>query len=161
MARTSDMHSLEFKLPDLGEGLTEAEIVRWLVEVGDLVSIDQPVVEVETAKAAVEVPVPFAGVVTRLHGEPGQSVRVGTALISVEPQAGTEPRYAGFTEPGVVTASVAGDDTATAGASASASGNVLIGYGTTSETRRARGRRRRGRERRTASPRALAVACRG
>ncbi|MBK3587662.1 2-oxo acid dehydrogenase subunit E2, partial [Streptomyces sp. MBT57] len=46
---------LEFKLPDLGEGLTEAEIVRWLVEVGDVVAIDQPVVEVETAKAMVEV----------------------------------------------------------------------------------------------------------
>lgn len=50
---------LEFKLPDLGEGLTEAEIVRWLVEVGDVVAIDQPVVEVETAKAMVEVPCPY------------------------------------------------------------------------------------------------------
>lgn len=52
---------LEFKLPDLGEGLTEAEIVRWLVQVGDVVAIDQPVVEVETAKAMVEVPCPYGG----------------------------------------------------------------------------------------------------
>ena len=51
----------EFPLPDLGEGLTEAEIVRWLVEVGDVVAIDQPVVEVETAKAMVEVPCPYGG----------------------------------------------------------------------------------------------------
>ena len=51
---------LEFKLPDLGEGLTEAEIVRWLVQVGDVVAVDQPVVEVETAKASVEVPAPTA-----------------------------------------------------------------------------------------------------
>ncbi|GAA3300380.1 hypothetical protein GCM10020295_41010 [Streptomyces cinereospinus] len=56
---------LEFKLPDLGEGLTEAEIVRWLVQVGDVVAVDQPVVEVETAKAMVEVPCPYGG---RGHG---------------------------------------------------------------------------------------------
>lgn len=50
---------LEFKLPDLGEGLTGAEIVRWLVEVGEVVAVDQPVVEVETAKAMVDVPCPY------------------------------------------------------------------------------------------------------
>ncbi len=50
---------LQFKLPDLGEGLTEVEIVRWLVEVGDVVAVDQPVVEVETAKAMVEAPCPY------------------------------------------------------------------------------------------------------
>ena len=55
---------LEFRLPDLGEGLTEALIVRWLVEVGEVVAVDQPVVEVETAKAMVDVPCPYGGVVT-------------------------------------------------------------------------------------------------
>ena len=57
-----------FLLPDLGEGLTEAEIVTWRVQAGDVVAVDQTVVEVETAKAVVEVPVPFAGRVTALHG---------------------------------------------------------------------------------------------
>ncbi|UMP04628.1 dihydrolipoamide acetyltransferase family protein [Amycolatopsis sp. EV170708-02-1] len=108
----------DFLLPDLGEGLTEGTIVTWLVAEGDTVGVDQPVVEVETAKAAVEVPVPFAGVVTRLHGEPGQSLPVGAPLLTIGP---------GFTEPGVTTAS-------------EGSGNVLIGYGTTTTTRRRRTR---------------------
>ncbi|MEU7875924.1 dihydrolipoamide acetyltransferase family protein [Dactylosporangium sp. NPDC049140] len=103
----------DFLLPDLGEGLTEAEVLTWMVRVGDTVRVDQPVVEVETAKAAVEVPVPFAGTVTALHAPPGTVVRVGAPLITVEPVEGLQ-------EPGVV------------------SGNVLIGYGTTTETRRSR-----------------------
>ncbi|MFJ5260714.1 dihydrolipoamide acetyltransferase family protein [Streptomyces sp. NPDC088387] len=74
---------LEFKLPDLGEGLTEAEIVRWLVEVGDVVAIDQPVVEVETAKAMVEVPCPYGGVVTARFGEEGTELPVGAPLLTV------------------------------------------------------------------------------
>jgi 2-oxoisovalerate dehydrogenase E2 component (dihydrolipoyl transacylase) len=85
----------EFALPDLGEGLVDAEIVRWLVAVGDAVEIDQPVVEVETAKAAIEVPVPYAGVVTALHGEAGSTVNVGAPLLSVA--------SAGLSEPGVET----------------------------------------------------------
>ncbi|MBP2320109.1 pyruvate dehydrogenase E2 component (dihydrolipoamide acetyltransferase) [Kibdelosporangium banguiense] len=85
----------EFALPDLGEGLVDAEIVRWLVSVGDAVEIDQPVVEVETAKAAIEVPVPYAGVVTALHGETGSTVNVGAPLLSVA--------SAGLSEPGVET----------------------------------------------------------
>ncbi|MEU0740117.1 dihydrolipoamide acetyltransferase family protein [Streptomyces sp. NPDC006134] len=74
---------LEFKLPDLGEGLTEAEIVRWLVEVGDVVAVDQPVVEVETAKAMVEVPCPYGGVVTARFGEEGTELPVGAPLLTV------------------------------------------------------------------------------
>jgi 2-oxoisovalerate dehydrogenase E2 component (dihydrolipoyl transacylase) len=62
----------EFTLPDLGEGLTEAEVVRWLVEVGEVVAVDQPVVEVETAKAMVEVPCPYGGVVTARYGAEGE-----------------------------------------------------------------------------------------
>ncbi|MFG3656561.1 dihydrolipoamide acetyltransferase family protein [Streptomyces sp. NPDC047706] len=74
---------LEFKLPDLGEGLTEAEIVRWLVQVGDVVAVDQPVVEVETAKAMVEVPCPYGGVVTARFGEEGAELPVGAPLLTV------------------------------------------------------------------------------
>jgi 2-oxoisovalerate dehydrogenase E2 component (dihydrolipoyl transacylase) len=73
-----------FLLPDLGEGLTEAEIVTWHVQAGDAVTVDQPIVEVETAKAVVEVPVPFAGLITALHGQPGDMVAVGEPLVTVD-----------------------------------------------------------------------------
>ncbi|MFE2420393.1 dihydrolipoamide acetyltransferase family protein [Streptomyces hokutonensis] len=99
---------LEFRLPDLGEGLTEAEIVRWLVQVGDVVAIDQPVVEVETAKAMVEVPCPYGGVVTARYGEEGTELPVGAPLLTVAvgaPATDTEAETEG-------------------------SGNVLVGYGT-------------------------------
>ncbi|MFJ4775315.1 dihydrolipoamide acetyltransferase family protein [Streptomyces sp. NPDC088762] len=82
---------MEFKLPDLGEGLTEAEIVRWLVAVGDVVAVDQPVVEVETAKAMVEVPCPYGGVVTARFGEEGQELPVGAPLITVAVGAAALP----------------------------------------------------------------------
>ncbi|WP_290369406.1 biotin/lipoyl-containing protein, partial [Arthrobacter sp. Bi26] len=74
-----------FLLPDLGEGLTEAELVNWLVAVGDEIRVDQPIAEVETAKSMVEVPSPYAGTVAVLHGEPGQTLDVGKPLISVMP----------------------------------------------------------------------------
>src|SRR6187200_894204 len=73
-----------FTMPDLGEGLEEGEIVAWLVEVGDTVALNQPLVEVETAKAAVEIPSPFAGVVTALHGAPGGSMPVGAPLVTFD-----------------------------------------------------------------------------
>ncbi|MEX3105064.1 dihydrolipoamide acetyltransferase family protein [Streptomyces sp. ST1015] len=105
---------LEFKLPDLGEGLTEALIVTWMVQVGDVVTVDQPVVEVETAKAMVEVPCPYAGVVTARYGEEGTELPVGAPLLTV--------------------AVSPADATGTAGAAstpaAEGSGNVLVGYGT-------------------------------
>jgi pyruvate dehydrogenase E2 component (dihydrolipoamide acetyltransferase) len=83
----------DFKLPDLGEGLTEGEILQWLVQVGDEVKLNQPIVEVETAKAAVEVPSPFAGVVTKIHHQAGETVDVGSIIISfdTEPGAGALP----------------------------------------------------------------------
>ncbi|WP_431925941.1 dihydrolipoamide acetyltransferase family protein [Amycolatopsis tucumanensis] len=112
-----------FTLPDLGEGLTEAELVRWLVKVGDPVAVDAPVAEVETAKAAVEVPSPYAGVVAALHGEEGATLTVGEPLISVAPSA--EARAADT----LVEEERAG------------SGNVLIGYGT-SDAAPSRRRRR-------------------
>ncbi|MFJ2877643.1 dihydrolipoamide acetyltransferase family protein [Streptomyces sp. NPDC086796] len=112
---------LEFKLPDLGEGLTEAEIVRWLVEVGDVVAIDQPVVEVETAKAMVEVPCPYGGVVTARFGEEGSELPVGAPLLTVAVGSG------GGADEG------AGSGSGGAGSGAGeveSSGNVLVGYGT-------------------------------
>jgi len=79
-----------FKLPDLGEGLTEGEILQWMVGVGDTVTLNQPIVEVETAKAAVEVPSPFAGVVVQIHHEAGETVDVGSPIITfdTDPAAG-------------------------------------------------------------------------
>jgi 2-oxoisovalerate dehydrogenase E2 component (dihydrolipoyl transacylase) len=73
---------LQFNLPDLGEGLQEAEIVRWHVAVGDRLDVDQPLVAVETAKAVVEVPSPFSGIVTALHGKPGDTVATGSPLVN-------------------------------------------------------------------------------
>jgi 2-oxoisovalerate dehydrogenase E2 component (dihydrolipoyl transacylase) len=82
----------QFRLPDLGEGLTEAEIVRWLVSAGDRVTTNQPLLEVETAKAVVEVPSPFTGVVVAVHGAAGETVPVGTALVTVDvAEAGGAP----------------------------------------------------------------------
>ena len=73
-----------FRLPDLGEGLTESELVQWHVNVGDTVELNQPLAEVETAKAIVELPSPFAGVVSVLHAEPGETIEVGANLVSFE-----------------------------------------------------------------------------
>lgn len=83
------MSNQTFVLPDLGEGLTEAVIMRWKVSVGDTVAIDQEVVEVETAKAIVDLPVPFAGTVCELHAEVGTTVTVGSPLITVSAGSGS------------------------------------------------------------------------
>jgi 2-oxoisovalerate dehydrogenase E2 component (dihydrolipoyl transacylase) len=84
-----------FKLPDLGEGLAEAEIVRWHVKVGDSVKVDQPMVAVETAKAVVEVPSPHTGVIRALHGGPGDVVATGAPLVEFDlPAAATPARPA-------------------------------------------------------------------
>jgi pyruvate dehydrogenase E2 component (dihydrolipoamide acetyltransferase) len=74
-----------FNLPDLGEGLAEAEIVRWHVKPGDRINADDPMLAVETAKAIVEVPAPFAGVIKALHGDPGDTVATGGLLVEFEP----------------------------------------------------------------------------
>ena len=81
----------DFRLPDLGEGLTEGEILQWMVQPGDTITLNQPIVEVETAKAAVEVPSPFAGVVTALHFPAGTVVDVGAVIISVDTDPGAGP----------------------------------------------------------------------
>ena len=87
----------DFRLPDLGEGLTEGEILSWSVKVGDTVRLNQVIVEVETAKAAVEVPSPYAGVVTAIHHEAGETVDVGSPIITfdTDPSAGPLEEAAG------------------------------------------------------------------
>jgi pyruvate dehydrogenase E2 component (dihydrolipoamide acetyltransferase) len=79
----------EFKLPDLGEGLTEGEVVRWLVAEGEAIALNQPIVEVETAKAVVEIPAPYAGTVVKLHAAQGDTLDVGAPLISVDTGGGS------------------------------------------------------------------------
>ncbi|MCX4907216.1 dihydrolipoamide acetyltransferase family protein [Streptomyces sp. NBC_00878] len=117
---------LEFKLPDLGEGLTEAEIVRWLVQVGDVVAVDQPVVEVETAKAMVEVPCPYGGVVTARYGEEGTELPVGSPLLTVA--VGTPA--SGALASGAPASGAHASGTPASGGEDEGSGNVLVGYGT-------------------------------
>lgn len=78
-----------FNLPDLGEGLPEAEIVTWHVKVGDRVTLDQPMLSVETAKAVVEVPSPYTGTIVKLHAQPGDTVQTGRPLVDFDLPAGT------------------------------------------------------------------------
>lgn len=77
----------DFALPDLGEGLTESELVEWHVAVGDSVTLNQPLAEVETAKAIVQLPSPFAGVIAKLYAEPGQTVAVGEPIVAFDLQS--------------------------------------------------------------------------
>lgn len=141
--------SREFILPDLGEGLTEAEVVAWLVAPGDEVTVDQPVVELESAKSVVQLPTPYAGVVESLGGEVGQVLHAGTVLLTLaeaapaggrldasgdaaaEPPVAEAPSAsdAAVPTPGV-TVSSPGSPDAAAHTDAEESGAVLIGYGT-------------------------------
>ncbi|MFJ9739500.1 dihydrolipoamide acetyltransferase family protein [Streptomyces sp. NPDC101166] len=84
----------EFKMPDVGEGLTEAEILKWYVQPGDTVTDGQVVCEVETAKAAVELPIPYDGVVSELHFPEGTTVDVGMSIIAVDVSGGAAPAQA-------------------------------------------------------------------
>nr|BFE64200.1 hypothetical protein GCM10020063_087260 [Dactylosporangium thailandense] len=137
----------EFNLPDLGEGLTEGEILKWLVAEGDTITLNQPIVEVETAKAAVEIPAKWAGKVIRIFHPEGTMVEVGHPIISIDtdPAAGDLPAGAptpsaaslaavevagdGPVEPGMIGGPAPGGRTA-----------VLVGYGprTTAAKRRPR-----------------------
>ncbi|MGK5547645.1 dihydrolipoamide acetyltransferase family protein [Streptomyces sp. URMC 127] len=99
-ARTAnDQRFREFKMPDVGEGLTEAEILKWYVAEGDTVADGQVVCEVETAKAAVELPIPFDGVVHELRFPEGTTVDVGQVIISVDTDPGAGPAAAGAPAP--------------------------------------------------------------
>ncbi|WP_194395551.1 dihydrolipoamide acetyltransferase family protein [Microbacterium atlanticum] len=124
----------DFRLPDLGEGLPEAELVQWMVAVGDTVALNQTIAEVETAKAVVELPSPHAGTVTALHAEPGDVVAVGSVLISFDtaatdaaPPAPVQATSAAPAEP-AAPASEAGQQAEQSGANEKAQPN-LVGYG--------------------------------
>jgi 2-oxoisovalerate dehydrogenase E2 component (dihydrolipoyl transacylase) len=118
-----------FNLPDLGEGLTEGEILRWLVAPGETVRLNQPIVEVETAKAAVEVPSPYAGLVVTLHADEGQTVDVGAPIITVD----TDPAGSASSEttppPDPVDPVAAATDAVPTGPPAEERTSVLVGYG--------------------------------
>jgi 2-oxoisovalerate dehydrogenase E2 component (dihydrolipoyl transacylase) len=126
----------EFKLPDVGEGLTEADIVAWHVKPGDLVEDGQIIVEIETAKAVVELPCPWDGTVTRLLAEEGQTVEVGVPIIAVEVGTSESAERAEVAAP--ASAESGSDDEAPAEESGAHS--ILVGYGVkaSATTRRAR-----------------------
>ncbi|WFG43899.1 biotin/lipoyl-containing protein [Pseudonocardia alni] len=117
-----------FKLPDVGEGLTEAEIVTWRVAPGDTVAVNDVIVEIETAKAAVELPSPWAGTVGELLAEPGATVAVGTPIIAID-TGGSAPD--------------AGADTGAKIGEAGRDGRIatLVGYGPRQGSARRRPRR--------------------
>ncbi|UOY00758.1 dihydrolipoamide acetyltransferase family protein [Blastococcus sp. PRF04-17] len=132
------MATKQFRLPDVGEGLTEGEILQWLVAVGDTVTVNQPLCEVETAKAAVELPSPWAGTVTELLFEAGTMVEVGTPIITIHVGGDSAPppasdagqaRADGEPAAGLIGGAAPGGRTA-----------VLVGYGprTTEAKRRPR-----------------------
>ena len=119
---------LTFPMPDVGEGLTEAEVLTWHVAVGDSLTVNQIMVEIETAKAAVELPSPYAGVVTALLVEPGVTVEVGTPIISIDTDADapSAPSANGSPVPGVGNPAVAIADV-TIAENAVAQGGAKIG----------------------------------
>ncbi|AYC39945.1 dihydrolipoamide acetyltransferase family protein [Streptomyces griseorubiginosus] len=150
MTTMTDASVREFKMPDVGEGLTEAEILTWYVKPGDTVTDGQVVCEVETAKAAVELPIPYDGVVRELRFPAGTTVDVGTAIIAVDVAGGAptaaepalaepalaEPALAepAVAEPAAAEAAPAEKETKSAG---SGRQPVLVGYGVaTSSTKR-------------------------
>jgi 2-oxoisovalerate dehydrogenase E2 component (dihydrolipoyl transacylase) len=119
-----------FAMPDIGEGLTEAEMVSWRVAVGDRVQINQILAEIETAKAVVELPGPFAGVVTELLCGSGDVVAIGAPIIAISDETGDNPMDLPDAEPGAITGAAPGRQP------------VLVGYGT-HDTQVARRPRRR------------------
>jgi pyruvate dehydrogenase E2 component (dihydrolipoamide acetyltransferase) len=123
------MSNSEFTLPDVGEGLTEAEIVQWKVAPGDVVAINDVLVEIETAKSLVELPSPFAGTVSELLVDEGQTVEVGTAIIRVSAEGGVDvaaPTPAAAPETVAAVADTAGSISSE---TEEKSGAVLVGYG--------------------------------
>jgi 2-oxoisovalerate dehydrogenase E2 component (dihydrolipoyl transacylase) len=118
----------QFKLPDVGEGLTEADIVKWHVQPGDTVEINQTIVEIETAKAVVELPCPFEGTVTELHVTEGQTVDVGVPIITVSVGEGA-PAVAGPPAEGAREPGMEGSVAPKVDPSAPKRTPVLVGYG--------------------------------
>lgn len=134
----------EFRLPDLGEGLTESEILSWKVGVGDTVTLNQVIAEVETAKAVVELPSPFAGVIKELHEEPGTVVEVGKPIVTFEVADDGGGAPSGSTDGDEARASAGAGSAGQAGAASAAGGGAagstakrepnLVGYGAVVES---------------------------
>ncbi|MFD5182406.1 dihydrolipoamide acetyltransferase family protein [Streptomyces sp. NPDC058372] len=129
----------EFKMPDVGEGLTEAEILKWYVQPGDTVTDGQVVCEVETAKAAVELPIPFDGTVRELRFAEGTTVDVGQVIISVATGGGAAPAP----EPAAAPAADSAEATEAEAEGAEPKGRqpVLVGYGVSESSTKRRARR--------------------
>lgn len=143
----------QFRLPDAGEGLTEAEIAAWHVAVGDTVAINQTIVEIETAKSLVDLPSPYAGVVTRLLVAEGETVEVGTPIIEIDTDpTGSAPEGGAPGATGVGPEVAVQDPTSDAEPveaappaepapeAEEAGGAVLVGYGTAAAPTRRRAR---------------------
>ncbi|MFM9451238.1 dihydrolipoamide acetyltransferase family protein [Streptomyces europaeiscabiei] len=155
MTTMTDTSPREFKMPDVGEGLTEAEILKWYVQPGDTVTDGQVVCEVETAKAAVELPIPYDGVVRALHFPEGTTVDVGTSIIAVDVAGGATPAPASTpaSAPAPAPAAASGEEAAPAAAAAPAAKPeptarkiegrkpVLVGYGVAESSTKRRPRR--------------------
>jgi 2-oxoisovalerate dehydrogenase E2 component (dihydrolipoyl transacylase) len=144
----------EYKLPDVGEGLTEAEIVTWKVKVGDVIKVNDVVVEIETAKSLVELPSPYAGTVQALHVPEGETVAVGTPIISIgEGAAATEPPaepvtpasesdpYLGMAEKAGAKEQAAQIDMSNPAATGGGENQTLVGYGPRASAAQRRPRR--------------------
>ncbi|EGX57662.1 branched-chain alpha-keto acid dehydrogenase subunit E2 [Streptomyces zinciresistens K42] len=134
----------EFKMPDVGEGLTEAEILKWYVQPGDTVTDGQTVCEVETAKAAVELPIPYDGVVRELRFPEGATVDVGTAIITVDVGgAGTaaEAPAAPAARPAAPAEATGAKEADEAKPAGSGRQPVLVGYGVAASSTRRRPRK--------------------
>lgn len=147
-----------FNLPDVGEGLTEAEILGWRVGPGDEVAVNQTIVEIETAKASVELPCPYDGVIGELLVEEGQTVEVGTPIITIDASgapAGESPESGESRQP-AESAGTSGGEGEPAGDPGGEGGSVLVGYGP-----RSRSARRRPRKDRPGAGQPAATAARG
>ncbi len=126
------MAAHEYKLPDVGEGLTEAEIVQWMVKVGDTIKVNDVVVEIETAKSLVELPSPYAGTVTAIHVAEGETVPVGTPIVSVDDGTTPEPAPA---------STAPADEVDLSNPAAGMTNTTLVGYGPRSGSALRRARR--------------------
>lgn len=129
------MTAAKFYLPDVGEGLTEAEIVSWKVKPGDAVDVNQVLVEIETAKSLVELPSPFAGTVGELLVAEGETVEVGTAIVTIESEGSSQltaptPTLAQAAMANEVFVTDASEVDGAKDANEEKSGSVLVGYGT-------------------------------
>lgn len=134
----------DFRLPDVGEGLTEADIVRWSVQPGDLVAVNQTLVEVETAKAAVDLPSPYAGRVITLHAAEGDTIEVGAPLITIDSdqpsRAGAEHHPVDDPDIDADDASSDADDASEQASDDSEQAALLVGYGPRQPARALRAR---------------------